>query len=191
MIRPSHTYNEQSIPVAIHGKNGSFSVIERIRNGKKVIVPGDGSSLWTLTHNTDFAKAFTGLMGNAHAIGEAVHITSDESLTWNQIYDIIASALGAKPKLVHIPTDALRKVNDDFTGSLLGDKANTVIFDNSKVKRLVPGFTATMRFDQGVKLALDYIYSHEECRIKDPEFDDWTDRMIEAYEKFTQNLPRL
>lgn len=191
IVRPSHTYGNFSVPIAVHGANGSFSVIERIRQGKKVIVHGDGSSLWTLTHNTDFAKAFVGLMGNVHAIGEAVQITSDESLTWNQIYEIIGSALGVKPQIVHIPTDILIKANPDFEGGLLGDKSNTVIFDNSKIKRLVPGFTATVRFDQGVRSTLEFIYSHEELQTPDPEFDTWTDRMIEAYEVFESQVPKL
>ena len=190
IVRPSHTYGDFSVPVAVHGKNGSFSVIDRIRNGRKVIVHGDGSSLWTLTHNTDFAKAFVGLMGNSHAIGEALQITSDESLTWNQIYEIIGSALDAKPHIVHIPSEALAKANPDFEGGLLGDKSHTVIFDNAKLKRLVPGFTATVRFDQGVKSTLAYILSHKELQKPDPEFDAWTDRMIKAYEAFENSIPK-
>lgn len=191
IVRPSHTYSDFSVPIAIHGRNGSFSVIDRIRNGKKVIIHGDGNSLWTLTHNTDFANAFVGLMGNHHAIGEAVQITSDESLTWNQIYEIIGSALGVKPQIVHIPSDILAKANADFEGGLLGDKSHTVIFDNSKVKRLVPGFSATVRFDQGVRSTLQYVLSHKELQTPDPEFDAWTDRMIEAYETFENQVPKF
>ncbi|MBE5967540.1 MAG: SDR family oxidoreductase [Lachnospiraceae bacterium] len=191
IVRPSHTYGDFSVPIAVHGKNGSFSVIDRIRNGRKVIVHGDGSSLWTLTHNTDFAKAFVGLMGNSHAIGEALQITSDESLTWNQIYEIIGSALGVKPHIVHIPSEALAKANPDFEGGLLGDKSHTVLFDNTKLKRLVPGFTATVRFDQGVRSTLKYILSHKELQIPDPEFDAWTDRMIHAYETFEYAIPKF
>lgn len=191
IVRPSHTYGDFDVPVAIHGNNGSYSVINRIKNGKKVIVQGDGNSLWTLTHNTDFAKAFVGLMGNFHAIGESVQITSDESLTWNQIYEIIGEALGVKPKIVHISSDTLAKAHKDFIGGILGDKAHTVIFDNSKVKRLVPGFTATVRFDQGIRQTLAYIEQHPELQRQDPEFDDWTDKMVEAYEAFEQNLPKF
>lgn len=191
IVRPSHTYGDFSVPIAVHGKNGSFSVIDRIRNGRKVIVHGDGSSLWTLTHNTDFAKAFVGLMGNSHAIGEALQITSDESLTWNQIYEIIGSALGVKPHIVHIPSEALAKANPDFEGGLLGDKSHTVLFDNTKLKRLVPGFTATVRFDQGVRSTLKYILSHKELQIPDPEFDAWTDRMIHTYETFEYAIPKF
>lgn len=190
IIRPSHTYGNASVPVAVHGRKGSFSILERIRKGKKVIVHGDGSSLWTVTYNKDFAKAFVGIMGNAHALGETYHITSDESLTWNQIYEIIGSALGVKPKMVHIPTDVLSRLSEGFYGGLTGDKANTVIFDNSKIKRAVPDFTATTRFDQGVRQALEYIYSHEECRKEDPEFDAWCDKVIEIYEESIAKLPK-
>ncbi len=191
IVRPSHTYGDTGIPIAIHGKKGSYSVINRIKQRKKVIIHGDGNSLWTVTHNTDFAKAFVGLMGNVHAIGEALQITSDESLTWNQIYEIIGSALGVKPQIVHLPSDTLAKVNTEFVGALLGDKAHTVLFDNSKLKRLVPGFTATVRFDQGVRRTLDYIEKHPELQAADPEFDTWTDEIIEAYEAFEAKLPRL
>lgn len=189
IVRPSHTYGNFDIPLAVHGKNGSYSVINRMKQGKKVIVHGDGSSLWTLTHNSDFAKAFVGLMGNKHAIGEAFQITSDESLTWNQIYEVIGDALGVAPKLVHIPSEILAMANKDFVGSLLGDKTHTVIFDNSKIKRIVPGFTATVRFDQGVRRTLSYIEAHPELQRPDPEFDTWTDRMIEAYEAFSNTIP--
>ena len=189
LIRPSHTYGNTSVPVAIHGNNGSFSVIERIRLGKKVLVHGDGNTLWTLTYNEDFARAFVGIMGNTHAIGETYQITSDESLTWNQIYEIIGGALGVKPQIVHLPTDVLCRLNPSFIGGIQGDKAHTVIFDNTKIKRAVPGFTAETRFDQGVRKALDYIYSHEACQRQDPSFDDWTDRIIEAYERAAEALP--
>lgn len=190
IVRPSHTYGNFDVPIAIHGVKGCYSIIDRIKKGKKVIVHGDGSSLWTLTHNTDFAKAFVGLMGNPHAIGEAVHITSDELLTWNQIYEIIGNVLGAKPNVVHVPSDILAQGYDRLCGSLLGDKANSVIFDNSKLKRLVPGFTATVRFDQGVRKTLDYIDQHPELQQLDPEFDAWTDKMIECYESFQKDLPK-
>jgi nucleoside-diphosphate-sugar epimerase len=191
IVRPSHTYGNNDVPLAIHGKNGSYSVINRMKQGKKILVHGDGSSLWTLTHNSDFAKAFIGLMGNFHAIGEAVQITSDESLTWNQIYAIIGNALGVVPNIVHLPSQTLAKVNPDFIGGLLGDKTHTVIFDNSKIKRLVPGFTATVRFDQGVRTTLEYIEQHPEFQRLDPEFDTWTDSMIDIYETMENSLPKL
>lgn len=182
IVRPSHTYDNSSIPLGVHGNNGSWQVIKRMLENKPVIIHGDGSSLWTLTYNTDFANGFIGLMGNIHAIGEAIHITSDESLTWNQIYEIIASVLGVKLNAVHIATDYLASSSDyDFTGSLLGDKSNTVVFDNSKVKRLVPGFNATVRFDQGVRFVLENIFSHPEFQTEDKEFDVWCDTVINNY----------
>jgi len=182
IVRPSHTYDERSLPLGVHGNSGSWQVIKRMLSNKPVIIHGDGTSLWTLTHNSDFAKGFIGLMGNAHAIGEAVNITSDESLTWNQIYQIIATALEVKLNAVHIASEYLAVCSDyDFTGSLIGDKANTVVFDNSKLKRLVPGFNATVRFDQGVRLVLDYILFHPEFQKDDPEFDMWCDKVIENY----------
>ena len=181
IIRPSHTYDERSVPLGVHGKNGSYSVIQRMQEGRTVIIHGDGTSLWTLTHNSDFARAFVGLMGNVHAIGEAVQITSDESLTWNQIYGIIADSLGVKLNAVHVSSEFLDACGDyDFAGSLLGDKANTVVFDNGKLKRLVPGFTATVRADQGIRDTIAYVLSHPECQRQDPEFDSWCDRVINA-----------
>ena len=181
IIRPSHTYDERSVPLGVHGKNGSYSVIQRMREGRPVIIHGDGTSLWTLTHNSDFARAFVGLMGNVHAIGEAVQITSDESLTWNQIYGIIADSLGVKLNAIHVSSEFLDACGDyDFAGSLLGDKANTVVFDNNKLKRLVPGFTATVRADRGIRDTIAYVLSHPECQRQDPEFDSWCDRMINA-----------
>ncbi|AEY65962.1 SDR family oxidoreductase [Clostridium sp. BNL1100] len=182
IVRPSHTYDDRSIPLGVHGNNGSWQVIKRMLENKPVIIHGDGSSLWTLTYNTDFAKGFIGLMGNIHAIGEAIHITSDESLTWNQIYQILASTLGVNLNAVHIATDYLAACSDyDFTGSLLGDKSNTVVFDNSKIKRLVPGFNATVRFDQGARFVLENILSHPELQTEDKEFDDWCDTIINNY----------
>jgi nucleoside-diphosphate-sugar epimerase len=184
-VRPSHTYDERSVPLGVHGKNGSWQVIKRIREGKKVIIQGDGTSLWTMTHNSDFARGFIGLMGNIHAIGEAVQITSDESLTWNQIYEAIADALGQPLKGVHVASSFLAKCGReyDFIGGLLGDKANTVVFDNTKLKRLVPGFTAAIRFDQGVRKTLAYVLTHKECQHEDPEFDAWCDKLIDIREK--------
>ena len=190
IIRPSHTYGDVSVPVAVKGSKGSFSVIDRIRRGQKVIVPGDGLSLWTLTHNTDFAKAFCGLMGNAHAIGDTYQIMSDESLTWNQVYQAIGAAFGVEAHLVHIASETLTLCDPSLIGELIGDKSNSVVFDNSKIKRAVPDFAATTRFDQGVRRTIAYIYSHPELQIPDPDFDAWTDQMIERYERLTADLPR-
>ncbi len=183
IVRPSHTYDERSIPLGVHGAMGSWQVVQRMLEGKPVIVHGDGTALWTMTHNSDFAKGFIGLIGNIHAIGETYHITSDETLTWNQIYSVIADQFGTEFKPYYVPSDFLASVSGyDFTGSLTGDKANSVVFDNSKLKRAVPGFTATVRFSDGIRMAAEYILSHEECRIPDPEFDAWCDRVIAALE---------
>ncbi len=183
IIRPSHTYDERSVPLGVHGKNGSWQVIKRMTEGKPVIIHGDGSSLWTMTHNSDFAKGFCGLIGNPHAIGEAFQITNDETLTWDQIYQCIANALGVELKAVHVSSEFLASVSDyDFTGSLIGDKACSVVFDNSKLKRAVPEFKATVHFEQGVKNTIDYVLSHPELQIEDKEFDDWCDRVIAALE---------
>lgn len=190
IIRPSHTYCERGVPTAIHGPKGCWQVLKRMLDGKPVIIPGDGTSLWTVTHNTDFAKAFVGLMGNKHAIGEVFHITGDENLTWNQIHEIIASHLGVELKAYHVSSDFLAAVGSQYNleGNLLGDKANTVIFDNTKVKRAVPGFCATTRFDQGARMSIDYILSHPELQHEEPEFDEWCDRVITAVEQVKESL---
>ncbi|WP_337100677.1 SDR family oxidoreductase [Paenibacillus sp. YIM B09110] len=181
IVRPSHTYDERSIPLGVHGSKGSWQVAKRMLEGKPVIIHGDGTSLWTMTHNSDFAKGFIGLMGNIHAIGESVHITSDESVTWNQIYEIIADALGVKLNAVHVSSAFLDACsNEDFRGGLLGDKANTVVFDNAKLKRLVPEFVATTRLDQGIKRTIQYILEHPEYQTEDPEFDVWCDKVVSA-----------
>lgn len=180
IVRPSHTYGEQKVPVAFYGQKGSWQVIDRIIKGKPVIIHGDGTSLWTLTHNSDFAKAFVGLMANSTAIGEAVHITSDEAITWNRIYDCIGVALNVEVKKVHVATDFLVACRPDLEGTLLGDKAECAVFDNSKIKRLVPDYVATMRFDEGVRHSLEYILSHPELQVLDEEFDRFCDKIIEA-----------
>ncbi|MCD8014438.1 MAG: SDR family oxidoreductase [Lachnospiraceae bacterium] len=191
IVRPSHTYNEEKIPVCLHGPKGSWQAVKRMLEGKPVIIPGDGSSLWTVTWNDDFAKGFIGLMGNIHAIGEAVQITGDEVLTWNQIHRVIADALGVEFRPYYVSSDFLISCSPekwDLRGNLWGDKSNTVFFDNAKLKRLVPDFKAVVRFDQGVRRALDYIRSHPECQIPDPEFDSWCDRVIEAQEEALAKL---
>ena len=187
IVRPSHTYDERSIPLGVHGNNGSWQVIRRMQEGKPIIIQGDGSSLWTVTFNKDCAIGYTGLMGNRHAIGEAFQITGDETLTWDQIHQTIADALGVELKAYHVASEYLSAVGDkygyDFTGSLIGDKATTVVFDNRKLKRAVPDMKTTVRFDQGVRIALDNILSHPELQKEDPEFDAWCDRVIAALEK--------
>ncbi|MBP3966939.1 SDR family oxidoreductase [Paenibacillus lignilyticus] len=181
IVRPSHTYDERSIPLGVHGSKGSWQVARRMLANKPVIIHGDGTSLWTMTHNRDFAKGFIGLMGNIHAIGEAVQITSDETVTWNQIYAAIADALGVKLQAVHVSSEFLAACSkEDYTGGLIGDKANSVVFDNAKLKRLVPDFVASTRFDQGVKQTVAHVLAHPECQTEDPEFDIWCDKVIDA-----------
>lgn len=182
IVRPSHTYCERSIPVPVHGEKGSYEVLRRMLAGKRVIVPGDGTSLWTLTHARDFAKAFVGLMGHHKAIGEAFSITSDEQLTWNQALECAGRAMGVRTALYHISTDFLVACRPDLRGPLLGDKSNSVVFDCAKVKRLAPDFVCTTPYDLGVQEAWRYISAHPECQTPDPAFDSWCDRVIEAHE---------
>ena len=184
IVRPSHTYSSESVPVAVHGHHGSWQVLKRMIQGKPVIIPGDGTSLWTVTHHSDFANGFTHLLENPHAIGHAVHITSDERLTWTQIHAIIATRLGVKLNPLYVPSELLahagKKFGYDFEGALLGDKSNTVLFDNSKVKRLVPGFVAKTRFDQGMAGVIPNILAHPELQIEDLEFDAFCDEIDAA-----------
>ena len=192
IVRPSHTYDERSIPVAVHGSNGSWQVIRRIMDGKPVIIPGDGSSLWTLTFNTDFARGFVGLMGNRHAIGEAFQITGDETLTWDQVYRTVADALGVKLVPCHVSADFLaatgKKYGYDYAGELLGDKSVSVVFDNRKLKRAVPNMKTTVPFHVGVRKALANILAHPELQREDPDFDAWCDRVVAALEKAKKEI---
>ena len=190
IVRPSHTYDNRNVPLGVHGNNGSFQVLKRMLEGKPVIIHGDGTSLWTMTHNSDFAVGYVGLMGNPHAIGEAFQITNDETLTWNQIYQAIADALGVELKAYHVSSEFLATVSDyDFTGSLIGDKANCVVFDNSKLKRAVPDFHPTVRFEEGIRDTIANIMAHPELQKEDPEFDAWCDRVIDALEACKKTFP--
>jgi len=192
IVRPSHTYDERNIPMGVHGDKGFYQVIRRMQQGKPVIIQGDGSSLWTLTFNSDFATGFIGLMGNRHAIGEAFQITGDETLTWDQIYQTVADALGVRLNAYHVATDFLcsagKAYGYDFCGGLAGDKSVSVVFDNSKLKRLVPAMTTRVPFHKGVRIALDYVMSHTEQYEEDPEFDGFCDRVIEALEKARKEI---
>ncbi|MBQ9542982.1 NAD-dependent epimerase/dehydratase family protein [Ruminococcus sp.] len=183
IVRPSHTYDERSVPLGVHGEGGSWQVVKRIKEGKPVIIHGDGTSLWTITHNSDFAKAYAGLVGNPKAIGEVFHITSDESVSWNEIYGYIAEALGVQLKAYHVASQTLADMSGyDFVGSLIGDKSNSVVFDNSKVKALVPDFKCTVTAREGIRRTVEYVLAHPEYQHDDPEFDAWCDRVIEAVE---------
>ena len=184
IVRPSHTYDERSVPLGVHGNNGSWQVVKRIMEGKKVIIHGDGTSLWTITHNSDFAKAYAGLIGNPKAIGEAFHITTDEAVTWNQIYGAIANALGVELKPYYVSSQTLVDMSSyDFLGSLIGDKSNSVEFDNSKVKSLVPDFKAEIKAEDGIKMTVKNVLANPEFQKEDREFDEWCDRLIAALDK--------
>jgi nucleoside-diphosphate-sugar epimerase len=194
IVRPSHTYCERGVPTSVHGPKGSWQVLSRMLQGKPVLVQGDGSSLWTLTWNEDFARGFIGLLGNPKAIGEAFQITSDESLTWNQIYQSVACALGVDFRPYYVASSFLAAVAPrewEFEGNLLGDKAVTVRFDCSKLKRVVPGFQATVRFHEGVRRCVDYMLQHKELQVEEPLFDAWCDRVIEAQEQARQLLTEV
>lgn len=190
IVRPSHTYDERSVPLGVHGNGGSFQVVKRIMEGKPVIIHGDGSSLWTITHNSDFAKAYVGLIGRKEAIGEAFQITSDESVSWNKIHEAIADAVGVTLKPYYVSSQTLADMGSqyDFVGSLIGDKANSVVFDNSKVKKLVPDFKATISAKEGINNTVRYILEHPEFQTLDPEFDAWCDKVIEALEKAKEGI---
>jgi nucleoside-diphosphate-sugar epimerase len=174
IVRPSHTY-DMVIPAAI-GSWEDFTLIDRMRRGKPVVIPGDGTSLWVMTHSDDFARGFTGLLGNQHAIGHPFHITSDELLTWNQIYEAMAEAAGARLNAVHVASDLIcsvaEKMGDAFMkGNLLGDKANSVIFDNSKIKRLVPDYVATIPFREGIARTIRW-FDEDPSRIRIDEHNN-------------------
>ena len=181
IVRPSHTYGETRIPTAVEGEG--FTVVERLRLGKPLIVFGDGTSLWTMTHNTDFARAFAGLLGNPAAIGESFHITSDEHLTWDQIVQTIAAAAGFEPKIVHIPSDFISAVAPELGVTLLADKAHSLVFDNDKLKRVVPGFEARVSFADGVAESLAWFNAEPARQVVDVERDALLDRIIAAYSR--------
>jgi nucleoside-diphosphate-sugar epimerase len=176
IVRPSHTYDPNYVPL-----EGGWTVIDRMLRGKPVIVHGDGSSLWTLTHNVDFAKGFVPLLGNPRAIGDAFHITSDEWLTWNQIYELLAHAAGVKPQLVHVPSDLISAYDAELGYTLLGDKTHNGIFDNSKIKHLVPEFCATIPFARGAEQIIAAHRGNPALQVVKPAFNDLCDRILSAY----------
>jgi nucleoside-diphosphate-sugar epimerase len=182
IVRPSHTYAKR-IP-GIMG--GAYFMAERMLRGLPVIVHGDGTSLWTLTHSEDFAKGFVGLLGNPHALGHAVHITSDELLNWNQIHEIVGRALGVTPQIVHIPSDFIARVSPNLGPGLLGDKSWSVIFDNSKIKRLVPGYQATIPFHRGIDKVLAWFDEDETRKAVDPAAHAEADAILAAYAAATR-----
>ena len=182
IVRPSLTYGDTQIVLAVNSWQKSFTAIDRMRRGKKVIVPGDGSSLWVITHNSDFAQGFVGLLGHSQAIGHAFHITGEEAMTWDQFYTITAHQAGVEPNIVHIASDFLSACLPDELGSLTGDKASSVIFDNSKIKRFVPNYCATVPFAQGIQQTIAWFDHDPTCQqIDEPANANW-DKLIEAYE---------
>lgn len=177
IVRPSHTYDKTALPF-----DGGYTVINRMRQGKKVLVHGDGTSLWTLTHHTDFAKGFVGLLGHPAAIGEAVQITSDEWLSWNQIYEITARAAGTTAQIVHAPSDLINAYDPDWGAGLLGDKAHSMIFDNSKLKKLVPEYRATVPYARGAEEIMAW-YDADPARQKvNQKLDQLMDLLIQKME---------
>jgi nucleoside-diphosphate-sugar epimerase len=181
IVRPSLTYGPSQIPLCVGSWQHPYTVIDRMKKGRPVIVPGDGTSLWTVTWNADFAKGFCGLMGMPKAVGEAFHITSDEVLTWDQIYLQAGRAAGMEPDIVHIPSDLIAAHDPEMTGSLLGDKSHSVVFDNRKIKSYVPDFSATVPWSEGVRRAIAW---HEadpaRCSLDEEANRKW-DSLLEAY----------
>jgi len=183
IIRPSLTFGDTQVTLAVNSWQRSYTVVDRMRRGQPVIVPGDGTSLWTITHNSDFAKGLVGLFGCAQAIGHAFHITSDEVQTWDQYYRAVAAAAGvSRPDLVHIATDFIGACLPGEVGSLAGDKATSVVLDNTKIKRFVPDFLATTRFRDGIERTLAWFDADPARRLVDEEANRKWDRVLAAYQ---------
>jgi nucleoside-diphosphate-sugar epimerase len=183
IVRPSLTYGETLIPLVLNSWQQSYTAVDRMIRGQKIVVPGDGSSLWVLTHNTDFAKGLVGLLGHPQAIGHAFHITSDEVLTWDQLFRIVGAAVGVEPQLVHIPSDFIAACLPDKKGTLIGDKSVSVVFDNSKIKRFVPSYCATTSFAEGVRQSLAWFNANPSRKQIDQQVNATMDKLISAYEK--------
>ncbi|MBN1895911.1 NAD-dependent epimerase/dehydratase family protein [bacterium] len=178
IVRPSHTYDKTLLP--FHGR---YTVIDRMRKGRPVIVHGDGTSLWTLTHHRDFAVGLIGLLGNRQALGHAFHITSDELLTWNQIHAIMGQAAGAEPKIIHVPSAVIARFDAEWGANLLGDKAHCMIFDNSKIRRFVPDFNPSIPFHQGAREIMAWYDEDPSRRTVNPELDRIMDNMVKLHER--------
>ncbi|NRA36910.1 MAG: SDR family oxidoreductase [Planctomycetes bacterium] len=189
IIRPSLTY-DTVIPMAI-GSWDDFTLVERMRRGEPIISHGDGSSLWTITHSEDFARGMVGLLGHQQAIGESFHITSDEILNWDQCYQALAAAIGVEANIIHIPSDFIVKMVPSQEGGLHGDKAVSVIFDNSKIKRFVPEFKAVIPFKVGIKRSVEWFEANPERKNLKPSTDKMLDAIIEKYNSVFANLQPL
>jgi nucleoside-diphosphate-sugar epimerase len=183
IVRPSLTYGETLIPLVLNSWQKSYTAVDRMIRGQKLVVPGDGTSLWVVTHNTDFAKGLVGLLGHQQAIGQAFHITTDEVLTWDQLFRIVGSAVGVEPQLVHIPSDFIYACLPEKKGTLIGDKSVSVVFDNSKIKRFVPGYCATTSFAEGVRRSLAWFNADPSRKQIDEQVNTYQDKLIAAYEK--------
>jgi len=190
VVRPSLTYGDTQIPLAVNNWLKPYTIVDRMRRGKKVIVPGDGTSLWVITHNSDFAKGLVGLLGHRQAIGNAFHITSDEVMTWDQFYRLTAEAAGVEAQLVHMPSDFLAACNPEKLGSLVGDKSVSVVFDNSKIKRFVPDYCATTRFADGIRRTIAWFDSDTARQVIDQESNVRWDKLIAAWERATGDVVR-
>ncbi|TBL70412.1 SDR family oxidoreductase [Paenibacillus thalictri] len=180
IVRPSFTYGDTMIPAALNSWQHPWSLVDRMRRGEPIVVHGDGTSLWTMTHNTDFAKGFVGLLGLSQAVGQSFHITSDEVLDWNQIYTAIGKAAGVRPNLVHVASDVIVSVSPEQEGNLHGDKAVSGVFDNSKIKRFVPGFCATVPFERGMERTVRWFEEHPERQTVDGSWNALMDRIVQA-----------
>lgn len=180
IVRPSLTYGDANFPIALGGW-GCYTLADRLKKGRPIIVHGDGSSLWVVTHAEDFARGFLGLVGNTQALGEAFHITSDEVLTWNQIYETIADALGVKANIVHLASDFIARISPPLTGPLLGDKTWSAVFDNSKIKAYVPGFEAVIPFREGIRRTLAWFDADKNRQRVDEVVNAELDRILAAY----------
>jgi len=176
IVRPSHTYDATLIPL-----EGAWTTLQRMLDGKPVIVHGDGTSWWTLTHARDFARAFVGLFGNPHALGSPVHITGDESLTWDEIARLLGRALGVEPEIVHVASDAIAREIPEMGPGLVGDKAHSVVFDNTRIKQLVPGWVATTPFAEGAREIADWYLADAARRVVDEQLDAAFDRLMTRY----------
>lgn len=183
IVRPSHTYGPSQIPLCVTNWQHPWTIIDRMKRGQKVIIPGDGTSLWVLTWNTDFAKGLVGLLGEKNAVGEVFQITSDQVLSWNQIYIEAYQALGQAPNVVYIPSDFIARFDADAAGSLIGDKSNSVVFDNSKIKRFVPDYHCDVTWADGLRRSLAWFESHPEFQTIDSESNLIWDKIIAGYEK--------
>lgn len=179
IVRPSHTY-DTIVPYPLtHGND--VTLFDRIRTGSPVVVHGDGTSLWTVTHSKDFARGFVGLVGNPQAIGEDFHITSDEWLTWNQIIEITADALGTVANMIHIPSDTICSIYPEYTGTLLGDKAHCALFDNTKIRRFVSGFSAEIPFSEGIRKTIEWFDQHPDRQVHAKEANAVIEDLIQQY----------